>query len=362
MRIAILTLPPHLNYGGILQAYALQIILERQGHIVNIVVPKPKPLHNGLLMPLVYIKRAIMKFVFHANIPIWYSVNEYASQHTRAFINKHMNIEYVENWDSINDTYDAVVVGSDQIWRPKYACYYYPLSHVFLDFVTNKRIKKIAYAVSFGTDTWEYSEEETSMCRKLVQSFKAVSVRESSGKVLCKEKFGVEASFVVDPTLLLTSEDYLSLVHYQHTASNIVTYILDRNPSVDVLVKALSSQLSLPVLSINSEYENEDAILSKRIQAPVEKWLVSIADAEYVITDSFHACVFSIIFKKNFSVIVNEARGASRIHSLLGLFGLQDRIIRDGVFPLHPIDYDSVYSSLDLIAKDSMSFLLSSLS
>lgn len=106
---------------------------------------------------------------------------------------------------------DAYVVGSDQVWRPAFNLG--PrLGNMFLDFAGDD-VKKISYAASFGCKEWEYTEEQERMCGKLAKRFDAISVREASGVDLCKEHFGVDATLVLDPTLLLNKEDYGKVCH-----------------------------------------------------------------------------------------------------------------------------------------------------
>ena len=99
--------------------------------------------------------------------------------------------------------------------------------------------------------------------------------------------------------------------------------------------------------------------MNERIKPTVEKWLRGFYDAEFVITDSFHACVFSILFKKQFVVVGNKERGLSRIESLLQCFGIENRIVEDSVqvMRLPLIDYDKVYVKLEKYRKKSLEFL-----
>ena len=96
--------------------------------------------------------------------------------------------------------FDAFVVGSDQVWRPRYNAY---IPNLFLDFTEGMSVKRIAYAASFGTDQWEFSAEQTTISSFLAKKFDIVSVREASGIQLCKQNLGVDAIQVLDPSLLL---------------------------------------------------------------------------------------------------------------------------------------------------------------
>lgn len=331
MKIGILTLPLHTNYGGILQAYALQTVLQRMGHEVCLLEEEHSfklPLWKA---PLVYSKR-ILKNIFGQQCPIFYEKKlERESliirQNTERFISKYINIRKVTSFHDIKkNDYDAIIVGSDQIWRPKY----FPgIEHAYLDFTDGWNIKRIAYAASFGTDEWEYTSKQTETSSSLLKLFDAVSVREESAVALCLNHLGVEAKHVLDPTMLLSKEDYIRLFEVSgipKSPGKLLCYILDESQEVWSYIEAVAQKKSIVPFRVNSKVENLNAPLLERVQPPVELWLRGFYDAEFVITDSFHACVFAILFNKPFIALGNEKRGMSRFYSLLDMFGLQDRL------------------------------------
>ena len=373
MRIGILTLPLHTNYGGILQAYALQTVLERMGHEV-VILDKGQHRHLPLWkMPYSYPKRIFKKYILGKKserifFEYWYNrTYPIVSQHTQKFINTYMHVELVANLNLLNEKdFDAIVVGSDQIWR----VYYYPqIENGFLAFAKDwKHVKRIAYAPSFGIDEWEYSEEQTRKCRQLVQKFDAVSVREVSGVKLCREHLGVEAKHVLDPTMLLDKEDYLYLISRAEVvrhSNTLLQYVLDKNEEIRVLIQAVAQDKHLDVVCANSKVEDYTASLDERIQPPVEQWLAGFCDADFVVTDSFHACVFSIIFNKPFIVIGNKKRGYIRFQSLLSMFGLSNRLVTTKdealVAMRESIDWEMVNKKRSELREQSIDYLQSSL-
>ena len=196
MKIGILTLPLHTNYGGILQAYALQTVLERMGHEVSLIEKRREPFKLPLWKaPLSYGKRILKNMIGHP-FPIFYEQKlnreiPVVCQYTDKFIKKHIKRRIIDNYIDVHQYgFDAIVVGSDQIWRPKY---FRPIEHAYLDFTEGWNIKRIAYAASFGTDKWEYTLKQTRICRRFLQSFDTVSVREISGVDLCREHFNIQA-------------------------------------------------------------------------------------------------------------------------------------------------------------------------
>lgn len=362
MKIAILTLPLHTNYGGILQAYALQTLLERMGHEVCLIEKRRKPITLPLWKaPLVYGKR-ILKNVTGHPFPVFYEqkVNReepIVRQNTDKFICRYIMRRIVDDFSEIKESdYDAFVVGSDQIWRPKY--FNDRIERAYLDFTEGWNIRRIAYAASFGTDEWEYTPGQTKRCRDLLKQFDAVSVREASGAELCRKHFGINASHVLDPTMLLEKEDYIRLFENAHTPKSngtLLNYILDDTPEKTALTDRIAKERGLVPFRVNAKGDISLPIES-RIASPVEQWLRGFYDAEFVVTDSFHACVFSILFNKPFLVVGNQKRGLSRFISLLGTFGLEDRLIPDinNVLFSKMIDYMPINNLLNELKHKSM--------
>lgn len=365
MKIAILTLPLRTNYGGILQAYALQTVLERQGHdVVVLSLPQTYQL-SFLKKSLVYPKRLIRKYLLGKKCVVTWEQcmnrrTTVSMQFTKQFIDKYVHQKMVGSFYELKeDDYDAIVVGSDQIWRP---LYYPHIDNAFLDFAKGWKIKRVAYAPSFGVDTWEYTDEQTCRCKHLLSFFDAVSTREESGVILCREHLDHDAEWVLDPTMLLDATDYVRLFQFAETPTsngNLLCYILDRTSMAEAVIDKISKSRGLVAFRVNSQVENNDADLKDSIQPPVENWIRGFYDAQFVITDSFHACVFSILFRKQFVVVGNVGRGLSRIESLLKIFGLENRLVHEiaDVNALKVIDYDAVYDKLEVRRKQSIAFL-----
>ncbi|CCY64816.1 putative uncharacterized protein [Prevotella sp. CAG:1124] len=366
MRIGILTLPLHTNYGGILQAYALQTVLERMGHDVCLIEKKRQPLRLPLWKaPLSYGKRIIKNLTGHP-YPICFEqkINReepLVRQNTDKFVNKYIKRRFVDDFSEIGkDDFDAIVIGSDQVWRPKY--FIDGIENAYLTFAKEWNIRRIAYAASFGTDKWEYSSEQTTSCRRLLKNFDAVSVRESSAVTLCREHLGVDVKRVLDPTMLLSTNDYMKLFDANGTPKsngNLLCYIIDETPEKMSFVNKIAQERGLIPFRVNSKVENLIAPLQERIQPPVEQWLRGFYDADFVVTDSFHACVFSILFNKPFFVLGNEKRGLSRFSSLLGMFGMENLLVtnKDLNEKQNDIDWARVMSLLAEEKKKAINFL-----
>ena len=166
MKIGVLTLPLYVNYGGILQAWALQTVLERMGHKAEVIIIKGKK--NGRLKSLRTYLSPVKRFLLNI-IPLVKDKHIQQDVYCRTFIKKHIKSHCFEDFDSIsNNQYDAIVVGSDQIWREKYfkAAFSCPINNAFLSFISGGHVKKISFAASFGLEEWQWNVDQTEEIKK----------------------------------------------------------------------------------------------------------------------------------------------------------------------------------------------------
>jgi len=254
-------------------------------------------------------------------------------------------------------------------------------NEMFFSFVKENKLKRIAYAASFGVADMEFSEEQIKKVSELLPKFDAISVREDSGVDLCRNYFYVEAQHVLDPTMLLPVSDYLALISEEEkqkaesrkqeiSPSNfegvpegrdsLFVYVLDQSPEVLQFVQQIADELQtqpchfLPTL-------NKTAIMPS-----VTAWLKGFSDAQFVATDSFHGTVFAILFNKPFLVYVNKGRGATRFHSLLKMFHLEDRLVvsmEESVIAKvkNPVNWENVNQILERERAFSYTFLKNAL-
>lgn len=353
MRIGIVTLSLGNNYGGILQNYALQQVLKRLGHTpITIDYIALRPLWKFALSTC---KTIVLYFVPVKRRPFAPYRNKQAPQ-MQAFIDKHIVRTYpVKKYTAkLLEAYhiNSLVVGSDQVWRP---CYNRYLEDMFLAFARKCEIKKIAYSASFGVNTMEFSRHQWKRCVPLLRQFDKVSVREDSGVDLCRNYFHVDAEHTLDPTFLLSNEDYEQVCATvpKHSGKFIACYILDMTEDHQSHIDRMAHNLHLEPIYFGAD---------KNVSLSVEEWLAMFRDAAYVVTDSFHGTVFSIIFGKPFISIVNKARGADRFASLLRTFGLETRSISSmeelmEELYCNPIDWHMVDTALSDAKKKSMDYL-----
>lgn len=326
MKIGIMTQPLLNNYGGLLQAFAMQKYLVNQGHeVLTVDVPFINTKYRVMKSNL---KKTLLKKVLHRPL-----INDHTERFIKENIKRTRHISRVEKLGKLKAyQFDAFVVGSDQVWRPLYSP---GIPAYFLEFLgDDDKTRRVSYAASFGVDHCnEFSSELITRCAVLAKKFHAMGVREESGVNLCREHFGVQAEHLIDPTLLLEKEDYIDLINkdgIKKNDGNMMVYVLDKdNEKIDMINKVAEVRNLKPYTIV---------LGSGDMYPPVTEWLRGFMDAEYVVTDSFHGMAFSIIFNKPFLAIGNHGRGLARFTSFLKIFGLEDRLI----FTLKDVNEDII--------------------
>ncbi len=370
-RVAILTQPLGHNYGGLLQAYALQTYLKKLGCEVETL--DRRSVDEGRIPVKRYVKNLVklllgrIKTLPTANREAWI-LNELADfRDKRIAISPRITAEEdIRNY-YLKHNFNAFIVGSDQVWRPRYSP---SILNFYLDFLHDigNSAKRISYAASFGVDDWEYSIELTEKCKVLAKNFDAISVREKTAVELCRNKLGVEAQWVVDPTLLLDPEDYQLLTAECNSNSHtgcVLSYVLDPTAEKNSIADSVGSALGSEVFSIKPEYsitQVRSKDLAKCRFPSIENWLQAFHDAKFIVTDSFHGTVFSILFNKPFIAVGNSARGMARFESLLSHFGLSDRLVLSSeevssALLYTQIDWDAVNDKRITLASIGREFL-----
>jgi len=361
-KIGILTLPINNNYGGIIQLAALYNFLE-SNDIEAIWIDKRHPENRVKHL----LKRVIEINPFYKIYdPKNFKTIKLFFKQVEPFFNTHLKVKTkpiysTKNLKKLTSDFDGFIVGSDQVWRLEYIKSNYPT--YFLDFVSHKS-KKIAYAASFGKDIWEGNEESIIKIQSLIKKFNLVTIREDTGVDVCKNIFNYDdAIHVLDPSFLPNLNFYKSLINtitFSHKIE-LFNYVLDASKKCNQIVGEISSKLNL---SINKIYLNN----SNKSSNPIENWLAHFYYSDFVVTDSFHGLVFSIIFNKQFIIIGNHSRGLSRFYSLLELLDLKDRIIDIDEYTLKipdilnkKIDYSTVNKKLNIQKEISKTSLLKSI-
>lgn len=340
-------------------------VLKRMGHEPEMIMRRHNKEEVSLLFLLKYAIKGIAKSILRGrHYPIIYNVeNDYRirGRQMLSFVDKNIRPQspFLYSTEELRayckDRFDAYLVGSDQLWRPDYVP---DITNFFLDFTEGWDVKRIAYAASFGNDSPCYTDKEKEECGKFIQAFDAVSLRETGGKRVF-ENFGWkynDLQIVLDPTLLLSMDDYYKLLPEKKSESNhkIFAYILDNNEDIEKLLDNLSKAQGRGVWRFP---------VKSNPMLPIEEWLSAFRDCDFVVTDSFHGTVFSIIFNKQFVVLGNAERGQSRFETLLDHFELKDRLVNntEGLYKLPKINYSDVNRIMDESRFSSLAFLSNAL-
>lgn len=356
MRIGILTVPFNNNYGGFLQAFALKRILTDMGHEVIFINRRRNRKRNYKTI----IKDLLVKL--HLREDRVKKISKYTNQFKREYLYP-ITEEYYTSQElrkCLKYKLDMVIVGSDQVWRYKYAKD--SIDDFYCNFLEGTNIPHFSYAASMGTDVMEYPKDKIEICSKLLKNFKTISVREQSTVDILKSNFGVkDAQVVLDPTFLLDKQIYIELFKNEYNTPQkpyVFAYVLDENSELRNTIEEFASQHELDIINLRAQTGN---IKDIKIIEPVEKWLSALYYSDYVITDSFHGTVFSLIFKKPFVVYGNITRGMSRLEDLLGRFELNNRLIsKSSNIPNTletPINWESVEKHLESLRSYSSSFI-----
>lgn len=382
-KIGIITLYHNsINYGGNLQAYALCKYLQNKGvYAEQIAFDATKRLHKESKFINQIIKLFEQGFVVAVNkvfsviktklvnIPvdeIELQIRKKAFYKFSKEIIPHSDSVYTVDTlnECIND-YDVFITGSDQVWN--FAWYN---SIYFLDFVDGTEKKKLSYAASFSMK--ELNDNQKSIVSNSLQDYTAISVREENAKFILAGVTDKNVTYVVDPTLLLKQEDWNDICEERIIDEKYVFgYFIGSNISVVRLAKEYAQQRNLKFVMIPFASGNynikEDGLSDIRVvDASPEKFLSLIKHAEYVFTDSFHAVVFSFIFKKQYFVFNRDAKGSmnSRITSLTDMFDMQERFCATGkqesleyVEGLNDINYNRKFPKFEECREKSYEFI-----
>ncbi len=281
-----------------------------------------------------------------------------------------MTAQYTaENMHENNKYINTFIVASDVLWY--YDAFIKTGYFFMLDFVDDNK-KKISYATSFGNTNKFFPPEEMLKARNLLKRFDAISVREYEGVDICREKFDVPATQVLDPVFLCNTNewDYLaSLAERKTTGEFLFAYILDPSEEKAKKLERIADSKSLRLITITDKQfnaENKANILKDfglLQNASIEELIYHIKNASFVITDSYHGMCFSLILRKTFIALINRSRGAARFETLAQDFGIDDRMIEnlDEVIKnpaiLKNVNYEKIASKIESEISRSKAWL-----
>lgn len=358
-KIGIITFHCSYNYGSVLQAYALQKYLINNGYNVKIIDYRSKNYDMYHLFKLWMLKYPLKLLAENRHINRLIR-RKYNFLH---FINESMHLtnkKYLYNDDLtvLNNEFNVFIAGSDQIWNP--VCTGGVDSNFFLNFVDGRVNKRIAYAPSLAHASFE-DKILNEMCG-YIEKFDAISVREESGKKILKNNTNKNIEVVLDPTMLLEEKDYKILeIKPKFDKPYIFVYMLEKDdPCLIEYVSKISQEKAIDIVYIHLNNLFRGEHVHNVYGCKVGEFLWYIRNAKYVVSNSFHATVFSIIFQKKFCTFKTE-KSYSRMVGLLNTLGLEDRIYNKEFMIESDINYDEVILKLKTLRKPSESYLIKSI-
>lgn len=344
MKIATLTYQRHDNYGAMLQCYALQKRIEQMGietEVIDYICEVSENPFGLKAFRAKGLKRYITGIIGAiTRLPRAKSFNNF-----RHLIKMSKSVTE-KNISQLGASYDGYIVGSDNVWNSDITGFD---ERYFLSFVADKR-KRASFAASFGSSKIKNDQREK--YQKFLSDFSILTCREKSGSSLINELTGRESVTVCDPTLLLTEQQWSSVAKEpSERKPYLLAYQMVPSKAFVKFVKDVAKQKNLRVVYIPFPFGFIKCKMKLNID-PLE-WLGLVKNADYIITDSFHGCVFSVIFKKQFIVKISQL--GERIENLLSMLNLQDRVVTQAAQAnlLSNIKYSEVEPLLDEFTNKS---------
>jgi len=362
MKVGILTFHRSNNYGAVLQTYALQTVLDQLGirsQIIDYVRPGKD---ESLFSPWWGFKNCIINGFTLLRYSKTKQRNTQFQEFRKLFFRISRKSYYsCDELEKALPEVEAFICGSDQIWRP--VLDNNQLRVYFLDFINSKEVKKIAYAPSFGIST--VSEEFMQFVRPLINDIQHLSVREKTGQKIISQAADRKAQIVLDPSLLLLSEDWNRIALPPCVdPPYVLVYCLSQRRNFCDLVRHVKKKTGLPVVVISPYALNlipdADHVI---FDAGPQEFVGLFANASCICTNSFHGTAFSLIYRRPFWATPIRLAN-SRLEDLLNVIGLSDRQVGSAEdFPDAPleIDYSKAEKLIDEARSNSISFLKNAL-
>lgn len=365
-KVEIITLHRITNFGSMLQTYATQAAIEKYGFQAEVLdfVPEGMSFKRAN-----WPKNDVPVWKKLLKLPALLAVNLVEYHDVNRFLHKYIRLSpkrYHSYKDILTDlpVADAYLSGSDQVWNTQNNNPPEDLKAYYLGFVPEGK-KRIAYAGSFGKNS--FSLEEERIIRQFLAKYDFISVREDDGLRIL-QRFGFDNGVhVVDPTLLLSGDEWKDFVSEKKAPESgyVFVYNLNRNRLIKDIAKAIAKDKGLRIINFADTFDFVKGA-ENRLGNTAEDFVNHIANAEYVVTDSFHGTAFSINLNRQV-VVVQAPRYNSRIESILRLTGLIDtRLVGSVEEALKameaPIAYDLVNVRLSDARQRSFNYLTTALS
>lgn len=359
MKVNIITFHNTMNFGASLQCAALSRYMTSLGHDVEVINYLPDYVMNKKSVLKEFKKahsvRGIVKgFAYLSKAG---TIKSKDKKYTD-FLER--NIRLTKPYHSYDDILsdvpqaDLYICGSDQIWNPSLTGDSLDKAF-FLDFVGEGKAR-VAYGASVGELDFEKHRDEL---KKLTEGFRSISVREKTVSDKLSGVIGREVNVVLDPTLLLNKEDYSSMELSCNVPSGkyLLLYNIQNSDLTISTAKKIAAERNLEIVDISANPFQKIKGTTRLLNIGPGEFLTLYKNADYVVTNSFHGTVFSIVYEKNFNSGLHTTRGG-RIRDLLNSLELNNRITADNSdINSSDIDYHIVKNKLDSLRESSQSFI-----
>lgn len=334
MNVGIITLPPKNNFGGLLQAIALQRAIRKLGGRATTMYWVNSERDTRETTYLYWRRRYFTWLAYHVCAKWIAKLTKADNYRFTGFMHRHLHQQVCrfpltsKQMGRLN--INKWIVGGDQVFRH---CYMPHQETMALSFLTQEqRRSAFTYSASFGSDEWEWPKETTEECRPLLADFKAVSVREESGAQLVRQYLGRDACVMPDPAMLLTDEEYDALMAEDNSPlpdTYAAYYILDETPEIKKWIDDFCSAHHSPAVDMQTDHQ---AFVGPgrnkfNVRHSPAFWLKSLKHARYLITDSFHGVLYALLFRIPFICFGNKERGNARFDMLDSVFHIRNRIV-----------------------------------
>ncbi|UEL48758.1 polysaccharide pyruvyl transferase family protein [Terrisporobacter hibernicus] len=357
MRICTLTCHDVYNHGASIQAYALMKYLKNIGHEVEIIDYKPDYLSQhydiwGISNPK-WKKNILTKVIYITLKMPGRLISLKRKKAFDKFREKNLIItqkRYTSNEELKKDLpqADVYICGSDQIWNSLHRNGKDPA--FYLDFVPDNKIK-VAYAASFATDTID--DKYKPMVKKKVLKLDGVGIREKSGVEIVKGLGIDKAINVVDPVFLLDKEEWNKIGNETFNDNYILVYDFDKSSLVEKIATEIAREKGLKIYTIN---EDKPKYANRHFNLSGPNTFVSLVkNAEFVISNSFHAVVFSVIYNKNIAIVNRTENINTRMKDLLDDLKLKNRLVNEN-YKIEQILKDIDYTESNKILNQKIDF------
>lgn len=352
-RIGIITIHSDLNYGAVLQAYALNAFLREKGYeskIINYIKipnhPRVYPFPRNIAYKLMNFPR----FIRYRNF-----LKSSLSEITYYSVDEIMN--------GFNEPFDIIISGSDQVWNPTCGGLIDKLNPVYyLAFAKKENYKKIAYASSVGS--YVFNKEEIPYIQRWLGEYTYLSTREIAGAEQLKGLLNRDIKVVLDPTLLLDKRQWEKVVNFVNVKDKyVLVYYIDEIDEVTSYARNIANKNGWKVALMTNTYNRHPNVDINIPHCGPAEFLWLFEHAEYIVTNSFHGTAFAINFQKDF-VSVIKRNSPQRAQTLLANVGLSERLLTNiddlDKLSVH-IDYAEPMKKLEDLKRDSINYLLNAI-